>query len=501
MKYSSIVKGFYRSTQAISRGASYAVEAGSQRLWLQRSARFAETGVLAPGDPDPPPTGPSGYFDYRGTAPEGDVVGLRDSTFFTLGKFLDIRRGPRHEIGLPFDVLRRHAAVIGPTGSGKTKSFLVPWIATALRHRCCVVAIDIGGDLLDDFWVHRSATGPVDAKVSKWDYSDPVHSARWNWLETLNNDEAVVAAVDAIHGKLRHNDSQPFFHQRDARVLRGLIELARATKAARSGNELLQLLRDQARLRSLTDMHPRNPGSGRLKDVVGLSHNEYLKAVSGVVNDLEIWDHPGLDAVTDTRMTSGIELDVLFDEPRLLVVGAPIHGGRISEAASSLLLSQVVNRLYRRIGTSSGVHTFLVLDEAARLVSRLPIEELLSVSRKAAVSVVLATQDVGQFDSESERLTILGNCSTYISLPTPSKANGEYLAGRLGERFQSSVSLTHSPRSTTARGVSRSTATSAVPVLGSREIMQPPFGGRVAVVHSPQVSGKPFLTDVTRPEW
>jgi len=499
MKYTDIAKGLYRGTRAISRGASCAVETGMHRWSIQRSAQFAGTGVLAPGDPDPPPTGPSDYLDYRGMATERELGHLRGETF-SVGRFLDPRRGPRSEVGLSFDVLRRHAAVIGPTGSGKTKSLLVPWIATALRQGCCVVAVDIGGDLLDDFWIHRSATGSVGAKVSKWDYTDPSKSARWNWLDALDSDEGVVAAVDAIHGKLRPNDPQPFFHQRDAGVLRGLIELARGTGAARSGRELLQLLRDYDRLENLAKFHPRNPGSGRLNDVIGLSPGEYLKAVSGVVNDLEIWDNVGLDSVTDTRTGPGIDLNVLFDEPRLLVVGAPIHGGRISEAASSLLLSQVVNRLYRRFASSAGVHTFLVLDEAARLANRLPIEELLSVSRKARVSVVLATQDVGQFDTESERLAILGNCSTYIALPTPSKANGEYLAGRLGQRFQSSMSLTHSPGAKSP-GISKSTTANSVPVMGAREIMQPPFGERVAVVHSPQVSGKPFLTDLTRSEW
>jgi len=498
VKYSSIAQGLYRGTRAISQAANSVVATGAHRLSMQRASRFAATGVLAPGDPDPPPTGPSEYFDYRGTASERELRHLRDGEF-SLGRFLDPRRGPRGEIGLPFGVLRRHAAVLGPTGSGKTKSVLVPWIATALRQGCCVVAVDIGGDLLADLQTHRSVTGPLGAKVSKWDYSDPSQSARWNWLEALDTDEAVVAAVDAIHGKLRFNDSQPFFHQRDARVLRGLIELARSTGSAKTGGELLRLLRDQSRLRTVAGFHPSDPGSGRLNDVIGLNPGEYMKAVSGVVNDLEMWDNPGLDTVTNT--STGINLNVLFDEPRLLVVGAPIHGGRISEAASSLLLSQVVNRLYRRFATNSGVHTFLVLDEAARLVSRLPVEELLSVSRKARVSVVLATQDVGQFADESERLAILGNCSTYISLPTPSRTNAEYLAGRLGQRFQSSISLTHSPGTQSSPGISRSAVTNTVPVLGPREIMHPPFGERVAIVHSPQVSGKPFLTDLTRPEW
>jgi type IV secretory pathway TraG/TraD family ATPase VirD4 len=217
------------------------------------------------------------------------------------------------------------------------------------------------------------------------------------------------------------------------------------------------------------------------------------------MNDLEIWDHDGLETVTATE--EGIDLDLVLTQPHLLFLGSPLFGGRISEASSALLLSQLIHRLYRRPSAPYGVHVFRVKEEVARLASRLPLEELLSVSRESGVSVILALQDVAQFEDENERLAILGNCSTYVGMPTGSIASGKYLMDRLGDRFQSSFAVTQSSNTAFSGGWSKSRNISTVPVLGGREIMEPAVGQRPAIVHSPQLVPKPILVDLYRPEW
>jgi type IV secretory pathway TraG/TraD family ATPase VirD4 len=160
----------------------------------------------------------------------------------------------------------------------------------------------------------------------------------------------------------------------------------------------------------------------------------------------------------------------------------------------------VIHHLYRRFATTSGRHVFLVIDEAARLTNRLRFEELLSVARRARVSVVLATQDVGQFADATERVAILGNCATYVSLPSRSATNAEYFLSRLGQRYQSTTSLSHTPGRIEGR-LSRSSEIRTVGVLGQREVLDPPWGERAAIVHVQPISGKPFLVDLTRAEF
>ncbi len=473
-----------------------AVARGAAQTALRRSAQAANSGVLGPGDPDPPPSAGLDFYDYRGVATEKELQGLRDARY-SLGAYLDPCRGPGDEIGLPFEVLLRHAAVVGPTGSGKTKSIIIPWIAACLREGNTAIAIDVSGDLLDDLREYRAATGPLGASVGLWDYTNPSNSLSWNWISALTSDEATVAAVDAIHGRLRPNDTQPFFHQRDARILRGLIELGRDLLPGVTGRDLLDLIRDRPRLESVVAANSRHKGSQRLVDVVGRG-GEYLQVVSGVINDLEIWDNDGLQMVTSQDQ---LNLKAALMSPSLLVIGAPVYGGRISEAASGLMLSQIINLLYHRFGTADGAHVFLFIDEAARLESRIDFEELLSLARRARVSVVLATQDVGQFPDENQRLAIFGNCATYVSLPGRSQANAEYLASRLGQRYQSSMTLNTQPSDGWVKHIGHTTQIAPVPVLGEREIMDPPWGERCGIIHSQPASGKPFLVDLTRPDF
>ena len=490
--YGQIARGVVTLGQSLSSGLARAASTHS----LRRAARASGTRVLAPGDTAPPPVGTVDYYDYRGVATARELRELGGHAF-SLGRALDPRAGPRQEIGLPFEVLQRHAAVVGPTGSGKTKSVLVPWIVAALRQGHSVVAVDIAGDLLDDLQVHQLATGRLDSLVAKWDYTDPAGSISWNWLASLNDDEALSAAVEALNGRQAPNDSQPYFHQRDARLLRGLLELARAVRPTATGKDLLDLLLDQSLLEGLVRANRHHPAARRLSDIVARPVDEYLTAVSGVINALEAWNHPGLEAIT-SRVE--LDLDTLFHRTSLLVVGAPLQGGKTAEAASGLLLSQLINRLYRRFASRAGKHVFLVIDEAARLTGRLPMEELLSVGRRARVSVVLATQDVGQFRDKDERAAILGNCATYLTLPGASKANAEYFASRLGQRTQATTSLTHSPGASSGQ-LSLGSQLTQVDVLGAREILDPPWGERTALVHCQAVSGKPFLVDLTRPEF
>jgi type IV secretory pathway TraG/TraD family ATPase VirD4 len=492
--YIDLARGMARATTTLSQATTRVTADAVQNHQLRRGRRAAGRGVLAPGDPLPPP-GSADYYDYRGVATEREVKSMRDGEF-SLGRYLDPRRGPRGPIGLPGGALLRHAAVIGPTGSGKTKSVLLPWTASALRAGASVVLVDVSGDLLDDLALVRTATGPFNARVAKWDYTDPTRSVSWNWIASLKDDDAIASVTEALIGRPRPNDPQPFFHDRDRRTLRGLLETTRRTQPGATTADLLTLLHDQRALEAAHRQVGGTAAARRLGEVVGLPSGEYGRAVTGVINALEALDHPGVRAVTGR---DELDLDALFDVPTLLVVSAPLHGTRTSEVLGSLMLSQVIRVLYRRFGTTSGTHAFLVVDEAPRLAGRLPLEELLSVSRRARVSVCLAAQDVTQFGDESERTSILSNCSTYVTLPSSSEAGAKYFASRLGERRQSVLGVSQ----TTSSGLpqrSISMSLESTPVLGLRELMDPPWGPRTGIVHAPAVAGRPFLVDLTRPE-
>jgi type IV secretory pathway TraG/TraD family ATPase VirD4 len=482
--FSALTNGIAKASTAIGGQIELAI--------TNRGAIGARSGILGPGDPPPPPNS-GDIYDYRGLI---SARQLRNAAgVFPLGYAIEPRRGAVSPIGIPAKVLEQHAAIIGPTGAGKTSSLVVPWIAGALRDGHSVIAVDVTGNLFDKIQEYAQNTGPLGARVAVWDFTRPANSVNWNWLEDLTTEDAVVAAVEALIGRDRPGDPQPYFMQRDKRVLRGLIEGVLAT-ASPSLDTLLMSASDQSLLRRLATLRPSI--GNRLAEVASLPASDFGRAMSGVVNALDIFGHAGVRAVT---RGGGITLGSLTDAPSLLVIGAPLSGSRTSVSLSSLMIAMLTRQLYTRFGQHSARRVFYFIDEAARLTDRIDFEELLSVSRAAGISVVLAAQNVAQFADKNERATILDNCATYVTLPTPSDESASYFASRLGTREVSTLTESRTVggfNATSSTQYSRSLST--VPVLGKREIMNPPWGERSAIVHCLPLAGAPFAVDLTRPD-
>src|SRR3954452_20827309 len=106
--------GWFRAAAAVARG--------------RPPRRGSGVRYLPPGAPPPPPMASADYLDYRGAATWEDAAMLVDGDF-PVGGFADLKRGKlQGPVGLPAILLNRHAVIVGPAGSGKTYSLIVPWI-------------------------------------------------------------------------------------------------------------------------------------------------------------------------------------------------------------------------------------------------------------------------------------------------------------------------------------------------------------------------------------
>jgi type IV secretory pathway TraG/TraD family ATPase VirD4 len=467
------------------------------------AGRGARRGFLAPGDPAPPPTAPVDYLDYRGVAawPEArNLTGLE----FGLGAFLDLRRRRgRGPIGLPGSALNRHAVVIGPAGAGKTAGLLLPWMHAALTSGWSVVALDVKGDLREEFLVYKGRHGGVPgARLRRWDFTDPRNSTSWNWLAELTDDARVDGAITAVLGRPPEQSAvDPYFYQRDYRTLRGLLRFARAIVPGNvTAGALIRILDDQSRLAQALVANPRAPGAGDLAATVGFPAADYAKVISGVVTALSALDTAGVDAVT--RLPK-LDLEAALDDHHLLIVGAPLRGGQVSATLSSLLLNQLKQRLFERFGQARRPVLF-VIDEAAQVADRVDIAQLMEVARSARVGVVVALQDAAQLNDANDRSSILSNAATFAMLPGASPLSVEAFCRRLGQRFERTHTLTSGgPRQGLGNNLPQQTlGVEAVPVLREREITQLPFGDRPAVVHVNArelgITTKPLLVDLYR---
>ena len=109
---------------------------------------------------------------------------------------------------------------------------------------------------------------------------------------------------------------------------------------------------------------------------------------------------------------------------------------------------------------------------------------------------MVAAQNVTQFGDEAEQSTVFDACDTMMLLPGASKASVAMFQSRLGTR--------QVRRQSTSREFGRghgsvSFSGETVDVLGSRELIDPPFGQFPAFLHSRSDGIGPVAIELDRP--
>lgn len=454
--------------------------------------------ILQPGDsPLQQPT--RDLKDYRGIADLSEVRSLRQQSSVYLGRYTTPRGTRKDRVYLSDHLLQHHVAMIGPPGSGKSSNLMEPWVLQLLQQGNSVVIVDIKGELFQRLGQPAQQAG---YRVWYWD-SNNLNSQSWNWLEEIQEPRDIESAVESILGRPNPNDPQPFFRDRDRRWLRTLISIVKEINGdCAEPQELLELVSDQEHLYNQFERYSSlSVYLSQINDLLRFSLEEHSKAVSGLLNSLNLFS---LSNVQRVSQISDFHLKGLDQQPTLLIIGASLAGANVSETLSSLMLGQLFNHVYRRFerGSSSNVRPlYFVIDEAARLNNRINFEQVLSIARAAKVGVCLALQDVNQLGNQQQYSAILNNCQTFIAFKGCSHTTAQYFSSRLGQRNASNLSLSNQREPFQLFGSSgRNIQHTTVPVLSDREIMYLPFSYYGAVVQVAQISPKPFLVSFDQQE-
>jgi type IV secretory pathway TraG/TraD family ATPase VirD4 len=224
--------------------------------------------------------------------------------------------------------------------------------------------------------------------------------------------------------------------------------------------------------------------------------------VSGLVNVLGPLSPPELERVC---CRDELRIDDVLSETGLLSIGAALGDGQVGSISGALIVRLIGQRLYSRFASQVRRPVLIVIDEVARIVSRVELEELLAICAGAGATVALTLQDFSQLINDKDRGAVLTNCPTLVMLPGCSPEAAKLFSARLGERPEVQVARDAHPNLWHA---GRSRRHAMVPVLGEREIMSPPRlvpamhgstdARRPAWVQAQQVSAKPILVDLTR---
>ena len=461
-----------------------------------RGRRAVDQGLIGPWDPTPPP-GSAGYLDFSGTARPQDINAT--DWWFPLGRYVLPRHPwqPGQPIGISLAEANRHTLVVGPTRAGKTAGIIAPWIIEGYRAGYHVVAFDLkgGGDLERDITRYRdSLADHLPVRLTRWDYKQPGRSKSWNFIGELDTDSALSAAAEAICGRPRDNDPNRNFHLRDIKWAKGVLELAYDTQRALTVRDILGLLADRQLLRDTVSQYSGSRGANRLSDLVSLPAAEYGKATQFLATYFDVLNNDGFVMATTRRQTDMKRLS--SGDAAVTIVNTPVVDGDLSQAVRGLFLALLLNRRYSEFG-GNPQPLLLVLDESPRLQDRVDLGQILSLAAGANVSVVLAAQELEQFD-EAKRAEICGNCGTLVLLAGTNPTSTDYVMKRLGNRVQATLSGSDSYARGSGRSTGYSLGSSTVPVLGHNELANPPTGQFGATVLNNRLSIRPVLVDLTR---
>lgn len=474
---------------AVSAGNSLArgVERRARVASVKPSRAALRSGILCPGDG--PPTGSVGSFlDYREVLLPEQTAALRSGPF-PIGRVKHPRSDTgAHPVFLSWEEVRRHVAVIGPAGSGKTANLMVPWVMGAAACGLGVVVVDTKGDFVQEIVAYKTRAGITQRyPIIRWDIEAPTTSRPWNPLAEVrtSNDAAQVAL--AFLGAVDPLDQQKQFAERDHRWLRGLAQLLVSARGAGAhARDLYALVVNQQALLTLAQHVPH--AATDVIDLVRFPPGEYAKATWALANRLSWLAEPQLAGMLDGTAPRSFTLRQAIDSGAIIVVGARVSGGERTMSAAALMLNMLKLRCMEHFG-GQGPRMLWVMDEAPKYARRIDLEQVLDFMRGAGVAACLGIQDVTQFGDETAQIRMLANADALLVLRGASQATAGLLGRRLGDVQAATATLGLDQQGRWAPTLGHQTK----PMLGSREIMQPPVGHYGGIVHLRASSPHPFL--------
>jgi type IV secretory pathway TraG/TraD family ATPase VirD4 len=487
----------WRTSTAIT-GAAASASNSLTEGWMRRRATTAvrpgrkamKTGILAPGDG--PPSGTIGNFlDYR------EVLLPEDVTLLKSGPFpIGLVKHPQEDKGafliyLGWEEARRHLVVVGPAGSGKTMNVLVPLVVGATEAGLGCVVVDTKGDFIQEFSSYRTRHGIAKRhNMVRWDIADPATSHPWNPLSEVRDQGDAAQVALAFLGEVDPTKPNPEFSERDHRWLRGLVYLLVRTRGHHTHpKDLYAMVVNQQAVVTLARKDP--SAAVDVLDLVNFPPTDFSKATWALANRISWLAEPGLATMLDATAPRAFTLRQAVDSGAIIKVGARVSGGERTMTAAALMLNMLKLRCMEHFGGNSSPKMLWVLDEAPKYARRIRLDEVLDFMRGAGVAACVGVQDVTQFGDEVAQERMLANADTLIALRGVSAATAAFVARRLGDVQAATVTNSMGPRGLWNPTLSHQTK----PMVGTREIMQPPVGRYGGLVHIRGSSAHPFLVE------
>jgi hypothetical protein len=337
-------------------------------------------------------------------------------------------RSQQELVGLTTDDRRRHVAIIGKTGTGKT-TLLQNLLVADIRAGHGVACIEPHGDLADSLLalVPRNRTNDVVL----FDVGDTAHPLSFNLLacDDKNRRPLVASGIVSSFKKIYGTMWGPRLEHILRNALLALLEIP--------GSSLVQILPllgdDDYRQKIIKQVQ--DPAVRRFweREFAQMPARLRGEAVSPVLNKIgHLVTSPVLRNIVG-QAESTLDLRQIMDEGRILIVN--LSKGRVGDDASELLGALLVTALQLAAMSRADVREeerrdfFAYIDEFSNFTTD-AFASTFSEARKYRLALTVATQFLEQLDDDT-RASMFGNVGTTIAFQV-SQRDAEIMAEELG---------------------------------------------------------------------
>lgn len=349
------------------------------------------------------------------------------------------------------DASERHALVIAPTGAGKGRSVLLPWL---LSYAGGAIVVDPKGEAASVTARWRRQHGQTVCVVDPWHAGT---SATVNPLEALLQDsddlgDDCLTLAELIVGEAPVSLQDPFWRSLALQLLAALIgwawvrpgfvgEGAAASEKERTLGAVWALLHSDDLAYSLAvvlDVHAKKPDFPRfVRDgfVTFLNHEAERVRTSVRSEAISLLRIFGSERVQAATATTTVPLAALqAGAPVTVYLVVPPDRLESHAAWLRVLLGTFLVLLSRRTRRPA-LPTLFLVDELGHLGPMPPLRQAVTLLRGYGVRVALFVQSLAQLRAlwPRDHETVLENCGTWLAFGQASLTAARQVAEQLGD--------------------------------------------------------------------
>lgn len=384
---------------------------------------------------------------------EVTYIGHKDALTSTIYGQLD--ESGKQILARKSDKPNNNMLVFGPPGSGKSTSYVLPFITQAILRRESVCVSDTKGEVYAKTVELARLHG---YQVLRLDLKNPECSDGWNVLKELRNDDVralvfaktVMANTNSDGGKDIHAAPEESLLKACCLYQERVPHLSDSQRTFYNAFQLL--------LQSPEDLDATFMGAfsahGEQMQVVMDSYSTFLQGspnlrgniLTGLANRLQVLASPPV-----RRMTSTDEIDFtsLGKQPTILYISMSDQHQTMSFLASlafSFAFLDLVDLADHNPGQRLKVPVHFLMEEFGNLGYIPNIDKYLSTARSRGISINLVVQSLAQLvGTYEENLTniILADCAIWMCLACNDESTAKLLEWRSGEATIQVKTLQH----------------------------------------------------------